>query len=175
MAQIDSRPDTLHVFAVDATMERAEALAADGAALSAALGGIEVEPDRAHVIDTRPLGDLGLSTFLVEGEAADADAVRPDAARLDARRGPVLILRTGAVRQAITASAPLSHLGSYPMAGTTPVGPPIRTGSAEGTASGTPAGTADPAAARRRSSGLVAMLALVAALLVVVIVFLVAI
>ena len=175
MPQIENPPDTLHVFAIDAPMADAQGMALDGAALSAAFGGIEIEPDRADVIDTTQLGELGLSSYLVEGEGADPDTVRQSAGRLDAHRGPTLILRPGAANAPLDPQAPLTHLGSFQLARAAPPGPAIRTASAEGDATGVPTSAPEPGRNDRRTSGAVATAALVAALLIVVIVWLVAI
>ena len=132
--------ETIHVFAVDLPMPEAAALADDGAALSEALGGIEVEPDKVIALDTRALADLGLSSYLVEGEGAVAADVRADAGKLDAAQGPVLILHPRAVTDPPVPQSPLRHLGSYRRDRPMPEGPPIRAASAEAARMGGPSG-----------------------------------
>ncbi len=139
MPETDPRnAEIVHVFAVDLPMPEAARLAGDGARLSEALGGIEVEPDRAEALDTSVLGDFGLSGYLVEGEGVSADAILADESRLDAVRGPVVVLRPRAVTAEPAARAPLSHLGSWPLERARPIGEPIRAASAEGLQTGLP-------------------------------------
>ncbi len=167
MAETDPRnAETVHVFAVDLPLDEARALAGDGARLSEALGGIEVEPDRAEAVDPRALGDFGLSGYLVEGEGVSADAILSDEPMLDAVRGPVLVLRPRAVSQTPSARPPLTHLGAYPLERARPAGEPLRAASAEGSAAGLPPEPEERARTNRRASGLVAMAALAVALLV---------
>lgn len=175
MPETDPRnSETVHVFAVDLPMPEAERLAGDGQRLSEALGGIEVEPDRAEAVDTRGLAEYGLSGYLTEGEGVSADAILHDEPKLDAVKGPVLILRPRAVTERPRPQAPLSHLGSYPMESARPAGAPIRSASAEGVATGLPPDPAEGVKSNRRASGIVAMAALAVALLVVVIVWAIA-
>ena len=68
MTEIATDPETIHVFAADLSMPEAEELAEDGAALTRALGGVDVEADRVMALNSGALGDLGLATYLVEGE-----------------------------------------------------------------------------------------------------------
>lgn len=175
MTETDPRnTETVHVFTVDLPPEEARALAADGALLSDALGGIEVEPDRAEIVDPEALAEIGMAAYLAEGEGVSAEALDGDRARLDALAGPVLILRPRAVSRTISVRKPLTLIGSYPLERARPAGEAIRSTSAEPLATGAPPAE-DPTGRRdKRASGVVAMVALAVALFVAFIVWLVA-
>ncbi len=159
--------EIVHVFSVELPMPEAARLADDGARLSQALGGVEVEPDRAEAIDTRALGDIGLSGYLVDGEGVSADAILKDEPKLDAVQGPALVLRPRAIAAGeVAAQPPLVHLGSYPLERARPAGEPIRAASAEGLATGMPPDPVEGDRGRRRASGIAALVALAVALLV---------
>ncbi len=175
MPQTDPRnAETVHVLAVDLPLAEAERLAADPQALSRALGGIEVDPARAEVIDAGALVGYGLSGYLTDGEGVSADAILPDEPRLDAVSGPVLLLRPRAVTAAPRPEAPLSHLGSYPLESARPAGDPIRSAAAESAAAEPSPDPAGGGGSDRRASGIAATVALAVALLVVVIVWAIA-
>ncbi|WP_375260537.1 hypothetical protein [Palleronia sp.] len=174
MPEIITDPETIHVFAVDLSMQETVELAGDGAALSRALGGVSADPERAVALDSRSLGDLGLPNYLVEGEGITKESIEPDAGRLMAVKGPVLILRPRAVGQSFRPQEPLRHLGSYRLERGTPASVPLRAASAEGSASGVPPAAPPPASRDRRASGMVAMAALAVALLVAFVVWWVA-
>ena len=166
MAEIPTDPETIHVFAGDLTMPEATALVEDGAALSRALGDVDVEPGRAAALDTRALGDLGLANYLNEGEGVGSESLQPDATKLSAVKGPIIILRPRAVAKPLRPQEPLRHLGSYRLDRGTPAGMPLRAASAEGSASGVPPTAPSRETRDRRASGTVAIAAIVVALLV---------
>lgn len=164
----------LRVFRVEGTADDAAALVRDTAALQRAFGA-DIATDRVQIVEPTALAGIGLSAYLVEGEGVDAAAISPDAARLDAVKGPILLLLPRAVPPGTTLSpqAPLVHLGDYPLASARPGDGPIRTSSAEGLISGAPPQTTDPGT-QRRTSGMVALAALAVALLVAFVVWFVA-
>ena len=165
MTEIATDPETIHVFAADLSMPEAEELAEDGAALTRALGGVDVEADRVMALNSGALGDLGLATYLVEGEGVTKASLQPDADKLAKVKGPVIILRPRAVSQPIRPQEPLQHLGSYRLDLGTPPTLPLRAASAEGSASGVPPAAAPPGSRERRAGGAVAMAILAVALL----------
>ncbi len=166
--------ETIQVFAVDLPMPEAARFAEDGARLSEALGGVAVEPGRVEALDTRALGDYGLAGYLTDGEGASADAILPEEGRLDAVRGPVLVLRPRAVSEAVSARPPLSALGAYPLERGRPAGAPIRSASAEGLATGMPPEPVEGGGSSRRASGIAALVALAVALLIALLVWAIA-
>lgn len=165
MNTISTDPETIHVFAVDLPMPEAVELAGDREALSRALG-VDAEPGRAAAFDSRALGDLGLSNYLVEGEGVAAESLESDAAMLAKVKGPIIILRPRAIAEPFSPKAPLRHLGSYRLDRGTPPSMPLRAASAEGSASGVPPAAPTPGTRDRRASGTVAMAALAVALVV---------
>ncbi|EKE43724.1 hypothetical protein OCGS_2058 [Oceaniovalibus guishaninsula JLT2003] len=143
--------------------------------IKSTLGLDRLDESRTETVDASALVGVGLSGYLTDGHGASADAVLPDEARLDAQRGPVLILLPGAVSpgDAPVARPPLSHLGSYPLEAAKPADGRLRSASAERTDTAPPP-SADPERTDRRNSGRVAMIALAVALLIALIVWLLA-
>ncbi|TRD22435.1 hypothetical protein [Palleronia caenipelagi] len=164
--------EMLHVIAVDLPMAEATGLAADAGRLAAALSVAQVDPSRVDVIEAKSMGDLGLVTYVTEGEGAVRDAVRGDAERLNAERGAVMILRPRAVQAAVAPQPPLRLLGSYPVVTGKPAGEPVSAASAHGSAAASAA--VDPKKRDKRASGIVAMAALAVALFVAFVMWLVA-
>ena len=171
---IETTIDTVHVFAVDLPMADVAALADDAGRLSDLLG-THVDASRVEALDTTALADLGLVAYLTDGEGIENGPVRADAGRLNARKGPVLILRPRAVSASLTPKPPLEHLGSYRVEAPNRPTDTLRAASAEGSASGVPTEAPRPGQADRRASGRVAMVALLVALLIALIVWLIAI
>ena len=170
---IETTVDTVHVFAVDLPMAEVAALANDGERLSQLLA-TPVDIARVEALDTMALADLGLTSYLVDGEGVEPGPARADAGRLNGRKGPVLILRPRAVNAALSPQAPLEHLGSYQVERPAPAITPLRSAAAEGSAAGVPPAAPAPGS-DRKASGRVAMAALFVALFIALIVWLVAI
>ena len=171
---IETSIDTVHVFAVDLPMAEVATLADDAARLSELLG-TEVDVTRVEALDPSVLADLGLTSYLIEGEGVQSGPVRADGGRLNGRKGPVLILRPRAATAALSPQPPLEHLGSYRTERAAPPSTTLRSAAAEGTASGVPPAAPTPGTSDRKVSGRVAMMALFVALLIALIVWLVAI
>ena len=108
--------DTLLLFALDLPVEAVEVLRGDAGAMARALGLPSLAPHRVEVVDLADLTGLGLATYLTEGLGLDPGQITADRAQIDALRGPVLILQTGAAIPGALAPAPaLRLIANYPL------------------------------------------------------------
>ena len=113
--------DTLLLFALDLPTEAVAALRGDAGALARALGLPSLTPHRVEVVDLADLTGLGLATYLTEGLGLDPSQITADRGQIDALRGPVLVLQTGALIPDVLTPAPaLRLIATYPLP-TTPV------------------------------------------------------
>lgn len=111
-------PDrVLWVFAVDLPETGARHLLQAG--LDKALGVTPVDTTKVELIDTEAFVEYGLARYLAEGQGMDEAGLAPDTARLDALRGPVLLVHRAALPQGLgtpghlSPQAPLRLIGRY--------------------------------------------------------------
>ncbi|PZX19556.1 hypothetical protein LX81_00012 [Palleronia aestuarii] len=169
--------DHLHVLRIDLSPADAREMLAERDPVRASLTGPEVDLDRVELVDPADLAGIGLSGYLIEGQGADPEAVRAEAATLDAVRDPVLILLPHAFAEPVETlypKAPLSNLGRFPLVAPNTSEGPLRPPSADAPAADTPPPRAEDPASSRRAGGYVAMVALAVALFVAFVVWLVA-
>jgi hypothetical protein len=69
---------------------------ADRAAVAALFGVSDIDPAHVEIVDTDDLSELGLAAYLTEGDAAAEHQIAADRTRLDALRGHVLTVSSGA-------------------------------------------------------------------------------
>lgn len=83
---------------------------------AALLGVSALDPDYVEAFEAGALGDLGLSEFLTGANGMDEASVAPDAGKLDALSGPVLLVFSAALQSGETTLAPkppLKLVGRY--------------------------------------------------------------
>lgn len=93
--------------------DEAEMTAARAASL---LGVSALDPDYVEAFEAEALGDLGLAEFLTGPNGMDDASVAPDAGKLDALHGPVLLVFSAALPEGETTLAPkppLKLMGRY--------------------------------------------------------------
>lgn len=105
--------DGVHVFTAQLTPDD---LQRDKARLAAELlGDPDLDPAFIEIFDVSDLGDVGLSGYLTDGLGVPETAI-PDPARLDALKGPVLILLSKALHGRAVTLTPdprLTLIGTY--------------------------------------------------------------
>lgn len=174
---------TLRLFALDMARPELDRLArpdasnaaaqTDRAALLSALLGVpSLDPDFVEVFDTADLADIGLTGYLAEGGNIPDAQIAPDRGRLDAVKGPVLVLFSRAFQaQAVTLHPDprLTLIGTY----TEEVPPihfePLPTAAAQGSLSPMP--PASPPTRLPRSFLMLSMALLLTGLLAVLLAF----
>ena len=100
-----------------------------------ALGATHLEKDRLEVFPVGDIADLGLSAYLTEGLGIPDATLAHERARIDAVRGHVLVVTSGAlggVAQTLSPQPPLRHIGTYHEAPIAPVIGSIETEAASG-------------------------------------------
>lgn len=106
--------DGVRVFTADLTPED---LRRDKARLAEALlGDPHLDPAFIEIFDLADLSGVGLSGYLIEGLGVPEVALASDRARLDALKGPVLILLSKALHGrevALTPDPRLTLIGTY--------------------------------------------------------------
>lgn len=104
----------IRLFALDLPPEQVTFLREPGA-LAQVLGVQTLDETQADILKPEDLGEIGLSGYLVDGAGVPPSQIAPDAARLDARKGAVLVLRSRAFDGAATiAPAPgVRLIGTY--------------------------------------------------------------
>ncbi len=93
--------------------EDAEMTAATAAPL---LGLSALDPDHIEAFKADALGELGLADFLIGANGMDEASVAPDAEKLDALQGPVLLVFSAALPESETKlvpKPPLKLVGRY--------------------------------------------------------------
>ncbi|EAR49904.1 hypothetical protein OG2516_16756 [Oceanicola granulosus HTCC2516] len=157
------------VFAIDLPADQVADFERDG--LEAALGTERLDRDKVELFPASDIAAMGLSNYLVDGMGMDPEQVRPDAARLDALGGHILILPSSAVRgRTLTPKPPLRWIGTYSEPQSVAPMDRLRSDSAEGVLE--PTETRAPSNAAM--SGRVATLALLVLLLLVVVMIVIA-
>ena len=111
--------EALHIRVFALSLSAAEAKTLTDR-LEHALGARGLNPDGVEVFACDALGDMPLSTFLVEGHDAQPDPVMADRGRLDALEGHVMLVHASAFGgEAMTLSPQpaLTLIGTYPQQG----------------------------------------------------------
>ena len=153
---------TVRVFALALDGADAQAFADDPAAIARALGTETVDPRYVDVFPTSRLEGVGLAAYLRDGHGLAAEALGPDAAMLDAHRGWVAVIASGAFGDKATTlspSAPLRLVGTYSETPPPVSFDPLPSGGAEGTLGG-PAAPPPPPMRGGRSGKYLALLVL---------------
>lgn len=149
----------VRVFAARLTPED---LQRDKASLAAALlGDADLDPAFIEIFDLADLSGVGLSGYLTEGLGVPEAALAADRARLDALKGPVLILLSKALHgraATLTPDSRLTLVGTYAEERPPVHFEPLPTAAAEGRL--TPNPPANPASQRPTSAFLLLGLAL---------------
>lgn len=113
----------------------------DLAGVSAALGGVTLDPEHVDLFTVSDLDALGLGGYLIDGMGVDPAEVAPLRTRLEALPGQVAILRSAAFKGApseLEIRAPLRWVASF---GEVPIdlsAPPLTSASATGVLTGGP-------------------------------------
>ncbi|RFP90194.1 hypothetical protein DZK27_03490 [Rhodobacteraceae bacterium 63075] len=80
------------------------------------LGVSALDPDHVEAFEAEALGELGIAEFLTGANGMDKASVAPDAGKLDALRGPVLLVFSAALpggETTLTPQPPLELVGRY--------------------------------------------------------------
>lgn len=102
----------LWVFAID--LPEVEAKAFARASLAGPLGVDSVDPAHTELIDADTFTEYGLSRYLAEGQGIAEESLAADAAKLDALRGPILLVFRPALAQGrLSPQPPLRLIGRY--------------------------------------------------------------
>jgi hypothetical protein len=100
------------VFAIDLPEDTAATFAR--APLADALGVDHVESAHTEQIDADTFAEYGLSRYLSEGQGIAETSLAPDTAKLDALRGPLLLVFRPALGQGrLSPRPPLQLIGRY--------------------------------------------------------------
>ncbi len=106
------------------------------AALSAALGGRDVDTDKLDIFPAKRIAPVGLATYLIEGHGLSAEDVAPYEARFADLDNVIVVLSTrafGGEAVDLTISPPLVHLATFEEPRKDAVTPvPLTSDSAEG-------------------------------------------
>lgn len=155
----------IRLFSIDLPPEEIDKLRAPDLARS--LGVETLDIDQVDLFSVSDLKGLGLVGYMTEGLGiAEAD-LADDRTRLEALKGPVLIVRSAAFKgqyAVLTSKAPLRWIGTYPEEQAQVKFEPLPDAAAQGTLSPSSGAAPDPG---RRSRG--RLLAFIAAGLVVLI------
>lgn len=137
------------------------------APINAALGVTLLDTDFVEVFPVSNLAGLGLAGYLTEGLGVPADQVAPNAARLNAIEGHVVIVLSqafGGFEVTLAPKAPLKWIGTYTEEGASVSFAPLPSEGAKGVIADAPQ---KPAKSDARIGGMVAMYALLAMFLLV--------
>ena len=103
---------TVWVFAIDLPKDQAEAFAKGP--LAPALGVERLDAAQTEFLDADLFTDYGFANYLTEGQGVAEASVADDSARLDALRGPVLLVfRPGLGQGRLSPQPPLRLIGRY--------------------------------------------------------------
>jgi hypothetical protein len=147
---------TVRVFTLAVPPDDLHRLRADPAAIAALLGTPTVNPHYIDIFDVKDIDAIGLAQYLIDGNGVAEPQITADKDRLDAIRGPVLILTSGAATGTLTPAPNLTIIGTY--AEDTPpiIFEPLPTESAKGLT-----GQGKPPMSDARIGGMVATVALI--------------
>jgi hypothetical protein len=104
---------TVRVFTLAVLLDDLHRLRADPAAIAAMLGTPEINPHYIDVFDVNDIAAIGLAQYLIDGNGVAEPQITADKPTLDAIRGPVLILTSGAASGTLTPSPQLTLIGTY--------------------------------------------------------------
>ena len=138
---------------------------ADRAAVAALFGLDDIDPAQVELVDTADLAEIGLASYLIEGDAAAEDQIAADRARLDGLRGLVVTVPSAAfpTRPVTLRPAPgLALIGRYAEDAPPVRFEPLPDASARGSVARPGAGGAP---GQRHRTGLLAGVAVLAVLL----------
>lgn len=131
------------VFGVDLPEPEAKALLEypdedSRSPLEEALGVTKLDEDFIEIFEAKSLASYGFAHYLTEANGMSEESVAPDAARLDALEGTVLLVFSQALREGATMEprAPLRFIGTYREALQVRVPEPMPTESAKGVLEG---------------------------------------
>ncbi len=162
--------DSVHVFALNLPPEEVPAFVEAGPdrwPLKEALGAEALDPAGVDVIQIEDLTGVGLPGYLIDGSGMDPEAIEADRARLMVLSGHVLVIHSSAFQgtaQTLIPGPELTFIARYSGPGSSFVGEPLRSASAEGQISAT-AEAAPPSDAKM--GGRVATIALLVLFLLV--------
>jgi hypothetical protein len=147
---------TLRVFTLAVPPDDLHRLRSDPTAIAALLGTPTVNTHYIDIFDVKDIDAIGLAQYLIDGNGAAEPQITADKPTLDAIRGPVLILTSGAANGTLTPAPQLSLIGTY--AEDTPpiIFEPLPTDSAKGLTGQGKAPMSDA-----RAGGMVATVALI--------------
>lgn len=104
---------TIRVFTLALPPEELIRLREDPVAVAALLGTSQTNPRFIDIFDVADLDTIGLAQYLIDGNGVAEAQIAADRAMLDAVRGPVLILASGAATGTLAPSAALTLIGTY--------------------------------------------------------------
>ena len=136
---IDLPPEEINAFTTHA--------ADSGWPLKDSLGATDLDENRIELFDVKDLDDLGLSGYMTEGLGVAEQDITPDAMRLDALTGHVLIVHSAAFlgnAQSLAPRAPLRWMGTYSEEAAAVSFPPLPSGAAKGTLASPPPKQTNP-------------------------------
>ncbi|NBD28739.1 MAG: hypothetical protein GVY31_01705 [Alphaproteobacteria bacterium] len=125
--------------------------------LEQAVGAGPLESSHVELFMADTLSEYGLAKYLTEANGMDAASVAPDAERLDALSGPVLLVFSGALGAGIDRldpEPPLRLVGRYAETMNFTLRPPLRAETAHATTAEAPARRPSDAAVSGRIAGL---------------------
>ena len=156
--------DTLRLFGVESGSAEAEGLRQavaeeDGAALAAALGVEQVDPDRVELVTLKDLGGMGLSNYLSAGYGVPQAQLEAAAGQLGNAPAQVLLVTSAAFggrAQTLRPGPALTPLASFSLAEPMPDREPMRGHPAPDESRAAPRGPeTPPPGPERRGPGLV--------------------
>ncbi|SDX45179.1 hypothetical protein SAMN05444006_11683 [Allgaiera indica] len=108
----------IRLFAIDLPPEQVAAFAepSDDWPLKAALGARVLDPDYIEAFEVKDVAEIGLTNYLIQGGGINEAAIAQDRLRLDALRGPLVVITSGAfggMAQEIDPHAPLRWVGTW--------------------------------------------------------------
>jgi hypothetical protein len=108
----------IRLFAIDLPPEDITAFAepSDDWPLKAALGARVLDPDYVEAFEVKDVAEIGLTNYLIQGGGINEAAIAQDRLRLDALRGPLVVITSGAFggqAQVIDPHAPLRWVGTW--------------------------------------------------------------
>jgi hypothetical protein len=157
----------IRIFMANLTTEQAESFTESPdedtpAAINRALDVTYIDSDFVELFALSNLEWVGLAGYLTDGLGVAAEDVKPNASRLNAMSGQVLIVLSqafGGFETTITPTAPLKWIGTYTEEDANVKFEPLPSEGAKGTAE---APTGRPPKSDARVGGMIAMYALIA-------------
>ena len=104
---------TVRVFTLAVAPDDLHRLRADPTAIAALLGTPTINPHYIDLFDVNDIAAIGLAQYLIDGNGVAEPQITADKPTLDAIRGPVLILTSGAATGTLTPAPNLTLIGTY--------------------------------------------------------------